>query len=76
MPRPKMLPLLSLTDIERLPGDFIPLKTAAQYLRCDAQTLRLQARRDQYSLGFPVTLLGPRVLIPKRPFISYITGGT
>ena len=75
MPRLKTLPLVSLTDIERLPGDFIPVNTAAQYLRCGPQALRLQARKDPPSLGFPVTILGPRVLIPKKPFISYIIGG-
>ena len=75
MPRPKTKPLTTLADIELLPGDFIPVKTAAQYLRCGPQALREQAHKDPPSLGFPVTILGPRVLIPKKPFISYITGG-
>lgn len=75
MPRPKTLPLVSLTDIERLTGDFIPVKTAAQYLRCGPQALRLQAHKDPLCLGFPVTVLGSRVLIPKKPFLLYIRGG-
>ena len=37
-------------------------------------TLRDQARRDPSALGFPVSIIGRRVIIPREPFIQWIKG--
>lgn len=47
---------------------------AASVLGCSAQGLRLTAREDPLSLGFPVTVIGTRVFIPRIPFLQYLSG--
>ena len=65
----------NLDSLEALPGDFITPQTAAKFLGCDAQTIRIQARRCPERLGFPVAILGNRVKIPKEAFLRFMRGG-
>ena len=48
---------------------------AASVLGCSPQGLRITAREDPLALGFPVTVIGKRVHIPRVPFLEYLTGG-
>lgn len=41
---------------------------------CKPYSLTLQAREDPAALGFPVCVMGTRVLIPRRPFLAWIDG--
>lgn len=47
---------------------------AASVLGCSPQGLRMTAREDPLSLGFPVTVIGTRVFIPRAPFVTFLTG--
>ena len=44
----------------------------AEVLGVDAQDLRVQARNDPAALGFPVTRVGRRTLIPRIPFLRHL----
>ncbi len=50
----------------------IPLEDAARLLGVHPQSIREQAHRDPKKLGFPVSVVGTRVLIPKEPFYKFI----
>ncbi len=50
---------------------FLSAAEAARALACDPQTLRSQAKSDPAALGFPVTVVGHRVRIPRAPFLDY-----
>ena len=50
----------------------ISLKDAGKLLGVHPQSIREQAHRDPKKLGFPVSVVGTRVLIPKEPFYKFI----
>lgn len=45
----------------------------APVLGCKPYSINVQAQHDPAALGFPVCVLGRRVLIPREPFISWCT---
>ena len=50
----------------------------ASAIGTDAQGIRIMAHDNPAALGFPVTITGRegrRVLIPRIPFLNYLTGG-
>ena len=47
---------------------------AASLLGCDPQGLRMTAREDPVSLGFPVVVIRSRVKIPRLPLIRFLEG--
>ncbi len=47
---------------------------AAPVLGVDPQSIRLQAEEDPRMLGFRVSRIGGRTLIPRLPFISWVEG--
>lgn len=46
----------------------------APILKVNPQSIRGQAHLDPKFLGFRVIVIGDRTLIPRKPFIEYITG--
>ncbi len=46
----------------------------APQLGVHPQSLRMQARLDPSKLGFPITVIGKAVRIPKQGFINWIKG--
>lgn len=52
----------------------ISVVEAAQYLGVNPQSLRAQARDDKEALGFPVTIIGCHVVIPRKPFFDHLRG--
>lgn len=56
------------TDVYLLP------EVVAKALNIIPQGLRNQARADPKMLGFPVTVIGSRILIPRKPFIAFFEG--
>ena len=50
-----------------------PLQVGA-YLHVNPQSIRAQAKEAPEMLGFPVIVIGSRVLIPRRAFIQFIQG--
>lgn len=64
----------TLQDIEAHTGEFLTPKDVAKVLGCDAQTIRIQANRCPERLGFPVSVIGTRVKIPKQGFLRFMKG--
>lgn len=50
----------------------ISLDDAARLLGVHPQSIRGQAHIDPKMLGFPVSVIGTRVLIPKEPFYRFL----
>ena len=63
-----------LSDIEKIQSDWLTPAQIAPYLNSDPQTIRMAARKRPELLGFPVTVIGSRVKIPKAPFVKYCKG--
>lgn len=56
-------------------NEFMKAEEVASYLGCNPQTFRNQAKTHPEKLGFPVTIIGNRVLTPRKPFFNFISGG-
>ena len=61
----------TLNELSRKSGDWLKADDVAPFLRSDPNTIRGMARDYPGLLGFPVTVLGKRVLIPKVPFLRH-----
>jgi len=64
----------TLKDVEAYTEEFLTPKDVAKVLGCDAQTIRVQANRCPERLGFPVSIIGTRVKIPKEAFLRFMRG--
>jgi len=50
----------------------INVDEVAPVLECNAQDIRGQARDRPELLGFPVSIYGTRIKIPRLPFIQFV----
>lgn len=66
---------MTIQEIEQMKKDLLNAEDVAAYLCVNPQTIRSQAQREPEKLGFPVIVLGSRVLIPRLAFISFIQHG-
>lgn len=64
----------TLKEVEAYTDEFLTPKDVAKVLGCDAQTIRVQANRCPERLGFPVSIIGTRVKIPKEAFLRFMRG--
>lgn len=67
--------MTALEKIEAMSEDFLTPQHVATVLCCDPNKIRMQARLKPSALGFPVTVMGSRVKIPRLPFIRYVKEG-
>lgn len=65
---------LTLDDIRAMDKDTLTPSEVAQILHCSAYSINVQAQDDLAKLGFRVTVLGRRVLIPRLAFLEFMTG--
>lgn len=65
---------MTLNEIAQIDREFITVAEASAYFGCNPQKLREQAHRDREKLGFPVSIIGNRVKIPKDGFVNYFKG--
>ena len=63
---------MTLEELEQLPREMLTPAQIAPVYGADPQLIRIQARERPELLGFPVSILGSRVKIPKRPFIRFM----
>ena len=63
-----------LDEIRKMDKDIITPEIAAKVLCCDPHYIRVTAHNRPELLGFPVTLIGNRVKIPRKAFIRYMDG--
>lgn len=64
----------TLEELEKYPYDILVPADVAGILKCDQYSINVAARDNPERLGFPVTLLGNRVKIPKLAFIKFMKG--
>ena len=66
---------MTLNEIENSTKEVLTCQDVAEVLKCNPATLHMQAMEEPWRLSFPVTVMGTRVKIPRRPFLDYIKGG-
>lgn len=66
---------MKLSEIEKLDKDMLVPEDIADILGCHPYSINVQAKKDQSKLGFPVSVVGTRVKIPRLAFINFMKGG-
>lgn len=64
----------ALAEIRSSIDTVISAEVAAKALGCDPASIRLQAEQNPALLGFPVCRMGRTTMIPRRPFLLWLTG--
>lgn len=67
---------MTLQEIESSTKEVLTCTDVAPVLKCNPQTLHMQATKQPEKLGFPVIVMGSRVKIPRKPFLNFMNGGT
>lgn len=65
---------MTLTELKQTDALLVNVGDIADILGCDPQSIRCQVKANPSVLGFPVTVIGSRVKIPRIPFINFIEG--
>lgn len=65
---------MTLEELQKDQRILIDAADVAPILGVNAQSIRGQAHLDPRFLGFRVIVIGERTLIPRKPFIEYLTG--
>ena len=63
---------MTLDDLKRVDREFLTPAQVAEVLGCDPQDIRVAARMAPERLGFPVSIVGHRIKIPKVPFLRFM----
>ena len=63
---------MTIAEIIDYPRDFLTVAQIAPVLGASPDTLRHTARSCPEKLGFPVTVTGNRVKVPKIPFLRFM----
>ena len=63
---------MTLEDIKAMDREMLTPEIVGKVIGSDPQKIRITARQRPYLLGFPVCIIGNRVKIPRRPFISFM----
>lgn len=66
--------LIALEELKSSTSIVIAPKEAARVLGCSPMSIRLQAQEDPAKLGFPVCRMGTVTMIPRVPFLRWVTG--
>jgi hypothetical protein len=66
---------MKLSDIEKLDKEFLSAEDIAPLFGADPHTIRSQAQCNPELLGFPVSVSGNRVRIPKEGFLFFCRYG-
>lgn len=64
---------MTLEEIKNSKETMLTPADVAPILGCNPHSIRLQAQEDPYKLGFNVCVVGNRTLIPRLPFIQFVT---
>lgn len=62
---------MTIDDIKNMTKEILTPGDVAPILGCDPNVIRLQAKQDIYSLGFPASKIGSRIKIPRRAFLAW-----
>ena len=64
----------AVSSIREMIDTVITPDLAAKALGCDPASIRLQAKENPAMLGFPVCRTGSTTMIPRKPFLLWLTG--
>jgi len=65
---------MTLNDLKRMDCDILTPAIVAEIIGCDPQVIRITAKKNPDSLGFPVIRHGTRTKIPRLAFIRFMEG--
>lgn len=54
---------------------FLTADDVSEVLKCDPQTLRLAVKENRELVGFPCSIIGKTLRIPRPAFIRWVEGG-
>lgn len=63
---------MTIDEIKSSDKPFLLAVDIAGILGCDAHAIRIAAHNSPEHLGFPVTVMGTRVRIPRLPFLAWL----
>jgi len=63
---------LTLKEIRESDKEMLLPTDIAPVLGCNPHLIRLAARERPELLGFPVTVVGTRTKIPRKPFLAFL----
>ncbi len=63
---------MTLDEIKSSNSVFLKPTDIAAILECNPQFIREVARKSPELLGFPVTVIGTRTRIPRKPFLAFL----
>ena len=66
---------MTLAEIKASDAVFLLPADIAPVLGCNPNFIRLTAHENPASLGFPVSVIGTRVRVPRKPFLNFIGEG-
>lgn len=66
---------MTLEEVKAMDRETLTPAQAASVLNCNPHSIRIAARTEPQSLGFPVNVMGTRTRIPRRPFIAFLESG-
>lgn len=64
----------TLQEVRECEKEFLVPEDIKGLLRCDSQSISMQARTDPSKLGFRVIVMGTRVRIPREAFVKFCEG--
>lgn len=65
---------MTIDELKKSNRILVDAEDVAEVLGVNPQSIRGQAHLDPRFLGFRVIVIGSRTMIPRKPFIEYITG--
>ena len=63
---------MTMAEIKASDKEMLIPTDVCKILGCDAHSIRIQARELPGSLGFSVTVIGNRTLIPRKAFLRFM----
>ena len=66
---------MTLDEIRGTTKDMLTPGDVAEVLGCDPYRINVQAKQDAKKLGFPVSIMGTRVRIPRLAFLRWMQYG-
>lgn len=65
---------MTMDEIRKVERDWLLASEVAPVMGVDPQSIRVAAKAAPEKLGFPVSIIGSRLRIPKKPFIEFMEG--
>ena len=67
---------MTLADLDAVQDDYLTADQVAGHMGTTAESLRAVAREDISKLGFPASMVGHRLYIPKQGYLYWYRYGS